>query len=207
MIKNIFIALILSVIAVSLQAQVILTENETTASPNNTLQTAMIVDNQYTRISGYINYSGDIDYYKIEVPAGKTVMLKFLNITRDKMQPAGTVLDGNTLDSCIAANLSSYVLKTFVDGQSQNILISKINRTELSNCLIAALTTDVSFKTYDLARVSIYDTLGNIIIPSDNYESYSITNEGNTNIYYNVCMINPIGSPLMAGSYMIDISR
>lgn len=206
MLKRLFIAALIT-FTTTLSAQIRFTEAETTSNSNNTLQQANYITNDYTAITGYINYRGDIDYYKIEVLPGQTVTVSFGAITRTKMQPAGTVLNQQDLTDCVAANLTTYYLRKFVDGQPQGILVTKENRDGFNDCIAAALTTNVSFKTYDLALVSIYDANGNIIIPQDNYEKHTFTNEGNVAVYYYICLLNPIDAVIMGGSYFINITR
>lgn len=206
MLSKFFIAVLITLSTV-LSAQTVFTEAETTSNPNNTLQQATYISNNYTDISGYINYRGDIDYYKIEVLPGQTVTLNYRNITRSKMQPAGVVLNQQDLTECVAANLTTYYLRKFINDQPQGILIAKTNRDGFNDCISATFTTEVSFKTYDLALVSLYDASGNIVVPQDNYENHTLTNEGNTSVYYYICMVNPIDAVILGGSYWINIVR
>lgn len=192
---------------IGLHAQTVFYENESIATANNSLQTATYVDIQYTQISGNIDYHGDVDYYKILVPAGKTVELKFQNITRRKMQPAGFVFNQQDLSECEASSVTTYVKQILVTLPPSEIVYYKLNLAKLNDCLSAVYNLPLTWIIYDLALVSLYLEDGTTVLFSDNYQGYTINNRGSQDQNYYLCLANPIDGKILGGIYTIFINR
>jgi len=76
---------------VTTSTRVAFTVSNTTSAPttfnevesNNSTRTANIISNNVTRIVAYISTSTDQDYFRINVPAGRTVTVNMTGPTRD----------------------------------------------------------------------------------------------------------------------------